>query len=84
MTIYINPKGRQHERFFSAATEHMLVYAKNISKAEFNKVALDEDKIESFDKHDEVGNYRLEQFIRARTTNLRINQPNFWYPIYVS
>ena len=84
VTIYINPKGRQHERFFSAATEHMLVYAKNISKAEFNKVALDEDKIESFDKHDEVGNYRLEQFIRARTTNLRINQPNFWYPIYVS
>ena len=84
VTIYINPKGRQHERFFSAATEHMLVYAKNISKAEFNKVALDEDKIESFDKHDEVGNYRLEQFIRARSNTLRINKPNFWYPIYVS
>ena len=84
VTIYINPKGRQHERFFSAATEHMLVYAKDISKAEFNKVALDEEKIESFDKHDEDGNYRLEQFLRARTTNLRINQPNFWYPIYVS
>ena len=84
VTIYINPKGRQHERFFSAATEHMLVYAKNISKAEFNKVALDEDKIESFDKHDEAGNYRLEQFIRARSNTLRTNKPNFWYPIYVS
>ena len=84
VTIYINPKGRQHERFFSAATEHMLVYAKNISKAEFNKVALDEDKIESFNKRDEMGSYRLEQFIRARSNNLRVNQPNFWYPIYVS
>ena len=84
VTIYINPKGRQHERFFSAATEHMLVYAKDISKAEFNKVALDKDKIESFDKQDEKGNYRLEQFIRARSNTLRTNKPKFWYPIYVS
>ena len=84
VTIYINPKGRQHERFFSAATEHMLVYAKDISKAKFNKVALDEDKIESFDKRDEEGNYRLEQFIRVRSNTSRTNKPKFWYPIYVS
>ena len=84
VTIYINPKGRQHERFFSAATEHMLVYAKDISKAEFNKVALDSDKIESFDKQDEVGRYRLEQFIRARSNTLRTAKPKFWYPIYAS
>ena len=84
VTIYINPKGRQHERFFSAATEHMLVYAKDISKAEFNKVALDSDKIESFDKQDEAGRYRLEQFIRARTNTLRTAKPKFWYPIYAS
>ena len=84
VTIYINPKGRQHERFFSAATEHMLVYAKDISKAKFNKVALDKDKIESFDKRDEDGNYRLEQFIRVRSNTSRTNKPKFWYPIYVS
>ena len=80
VTIYINPKGRQHERFFSAVTEHMLVYAKDISKAEFNKVALDSDKIESFDKQDELGRYRLEQFIRARSNTLRTAKPKFWYP----
>ena len=84
VTIYINPKGRQHERFFSAATEHMLVYAKDISKAKFNKVALDKDKIKSFDKRDEEGNYRLEQFIRVRSNTSRTNKPKFWYPIYVS
>ena len=84
VTIYINPKGRQHERFFSAVTEHMLVYAKDISKAEFNKVALDSDKIESFDKQDELGRYRLEQFIRARSNTLRTAKPKFWYPIYAS
>ena len=84
VTIYINPKGRQHERFFSAATEHMLVYAKDISKAEFNKVALDKDKIESFDKRDEKGNYRLEPFMRVRSNTSRTNKPKFWYPIFVS
>ena len=84
VTIYINPKGRQHERFFSAATEHMLVYAKDISKAKFNKVALDKDKIESFDKRDAEGNYRLEQFMRVRSNTSRTNKPKFWYPIYVS
>ena len=62
----------------------MLVYAKDISKAEFKKVALDKDKIESFDKRDEEGNYRLEKFIRVRSNTLRTNKPKFWYPIYVS
>ena len=84
VTIYINPKGRQHERFFSAATEHMLVYAKDISNAEFNKVALDKDKIESFDKRDEKGNYRLEPFMRVRSNTSRTNKPKFWYPVYIS
>ena len=84
VTIYINPKGRQHERFFSAATEHMLVYAKNISKAQFNKVAIDKEKIESFNKRDATGNYRLEPFIRVRSDTLRTNKPQFWYPLYVS
>lgn len=84
VTIYINPKGRQHEKFFSAATEYMLVYAKNISVAAFNKVTLDDDKAETFNLSDESGKYRLEKFIRARTSTLRESKPDFWYPIYVS
>ncbi len=84
VTILINPKGRQHERFFSSVTEYMLVYAKNISIGEFNKVALDEDKIKSFDQQDENGRFRWELFIRARSSTLRKNKPNSWYPLYVS
>lgn len=84
VTVYINPKGRQHEKFFSASTEYMLVYAKNINKAKFNDIALDKEKAESFDLEDSEGKYRLEKFIRARTNTLRKNKPNFWYPIYVS
>jgi adenine-specific DNA-methyltransferase len=84
VTVYINPKGRQHEKFFSASTEYMLVYAKNIKEAEFNKVTIDDEKRDSFRFSDDQWNYRLEQFIRARTNTLRVNKPNFWYPIYVS
>ncbi len=84
VTIYINPKGRQHEKFFAASTEYMLVYAKNIKVAKFNKVILDEEKAKQFNMEDEYGRYRLDPFMRARTDTLRKNKPNFWYPIYVS
>ena len=84
VTILINPKGRQHERFFSAATEYMLVYAKNKSVARFNKVTLDESVAKSFNLSDQHGKYRLESFVRARSSTLRKNKPGSWYPIYVS
>jgi len=84
VTILINPKGRQHERFFSASTEYMLVYAKNHNVAKFRSVTIDEEVAETFDQEDEAGKYRWEQFIRARTSTSRQNKPDSWYPIYVS
>jgi adenine-specific DNA-methyltransferase len=83
VTIYINPKGRQHERFFSASTEYMLVYAKNEKMAVFNKTTLDPEKEKTFTYQDLQGRYRLENFIRARSNTLRTEKPDFWYPIYV-
>ena len=84
VTIFINPKGRQHEQFFSAATEYMLIYANNISAAKFNKVTLDEEKAKTFNLNDEDGKYRLQPFIRVRSSTMRKVKPDFWYPIYVS
>ena len=83
VTIYINPKGRQHERFFSASTEYMLVYAKNIQFANFNKTTIDEEKSKEFNLSDENGKYRLDKFARIRTSTMRVEKPNFYYPIYV-
>ncbi|HNU96205.1 MAG TPA: site-specific DNA-methyltransferase, partial [Candidatus Magasanikbacteria bacterium] len=84
VTVYINPKGRQHEKFFSASTEYMLVYANNINVAKFNSITIDEEKSKSFDLDDENGKYRLDKFLRARTSTLRTEKPDFYYPIYVS
>ncbi len=84
VTIIHNPKGRNQAKFFSENSEFMLVYAKNISQASFNQVAIDDDVLASFDHSDKNGKYRYEPFIRARTSWSRKNRPNNWYPIYVS
>lgn len=91
ISIIHNPEGRQNAKYFTATNEYMLVYSKsNCSK--FNSVYLQENfkdsvRIEDiFDKKDEKGIYKEENFIRLGGGNscLRINKPNGWYPIYVS
>ena len=84
VTVVHNPKGRNFDTFFSANSEFMLVYAKDVSKASFNNVAIDEEIANSFDLSDEEGKYRLEPLMRVRTETRRENKPNFWYPLYVS
>ena len=82
--IQHNPKGRNQAVFFSENCEYMFCYAKNISKAKFNQVAIDEEVLATFTEEDDKGKYRWENFIRARTSWSRKNKPNNWYPIYVS
>ncbi len=84
VTVLHNPKGRNQAKFFSANSEFMLVYARNIDKANFNSVALNEEVQSTFDQIDKDGKYRLEPFMRARTVWSRQRRPKNWYPIYVS
>ena len=83
ITIYINPKGRQHEQFFSSSTEYMFVYAKDQQEAAFSSVVIDPDKMAEFEFEDENGKYRLDRFARIRSSTKRNLKPSFWYPIYV-
>jgi adenine-specific DNA-methyltransferase len=84
VTVLHNPKGRNQAKFFSENSEFMLVYAKNITSANFNQVAIDEEVLATFNLQDEDGKYRYENYIRARTVWSRENRPKNWYPIYVS
>ncbi len=84
VTVVHNPKGRNQAKFFSENSEYLLVYAKNVTNANFNQVAIDEEVLATFDLEDEKGKYRYEPFIRARTVWSRQNRPKNWYPIYVS
>ncbi len=84
VTVLHNPKGRNLSKFFSSNSEYMLVYSKDVNKASFNDVVIDEEKLITFDQKDELGGYRLEKFMRVRTSWSRKNKPNNYYPIYVS
>ncbi|MGX3022050.1 site-specific DNA-methyltransferase [Ursidibacter sp. B-7004-1] len=86
VSILINPKGRQHERFFSASSEYMLVYTPNPKESRFNQTTIDEEKCKSFDLIDENNGkrYRLDDFARIRSSTLRKEKPKFFYPIFVN
>lgn len=86
VSILINPKGRQHERFFSASSEYMIVYTPSPNSARFNQTTIDEEKRKTFNLFDKNKGerYRLDEFVRIRSSTLRKEKPKFFYPIYVS
>ena len=62
------------------------MYSRDINGAVLNKVVIDEDIKATFDRIDEKGKYRLNNYIRfgGGDHNLRQNKPHYFYPIYVS
>ncbi len=86
VTIVHKPEGRNQEKFFGTSNEFMLVYAKNKEIANFNNVVLDPELAKKYDLSDDVGNYRLQNFIRLTDGQLALRnvRPKFWYPIYVN
>lgn len=84
VTVLHNPKGRNQAKFFSENSEFLMIYAKDISKAQFNSVAISEDAQGTFTEIDNDGKFRYEPYMRARTVWSRENRPRNWYPIYVS
>ena len=85
VSVVHKPEGRQNDKYFTATNEFMLVYASS-KESEFNKVVLSEETLKLFDLKDEIGRYKLKEFLNndmlARTA--RSIKPKNWYPIYVS
>ena len=84
--VLTNPRGRQFTKFFSVTIDFMLVYAKHREHANFNKVAINIEKKQTFNLEDEKGKYRLENFIRLANIEekLRNDRENYFYPIFIS
>lgn len=85
ITVVHKPEGRNQEKFLATSTEYMVLYAKNKTIANFNKVILNEEKVDGELLKDDIGIYKLNNYLRSGggDHNLRINKPTFWYPIYV-
>lgn len=86
VTVVHKPEGRNQAKYFATSNEYALFYAKNIQNFKLNSVILDEEILETYDREDEKGKYRPNNYIRlgGGNDNLRVNKPNFWYPVYVS
>jgi len=86
VTIVIKPEGRQFSKFFAVSNEYMMVYAKDINKANFERVILDPKELEKFDREDEKGRYKLRRYINYNKPEIsgRHVNPEGWYPFYVS
>jgi|BioPla2DNA2_1021312.scaffolds.fasta_scaffold15382_3 adenine-specific DNA-methyltransferase len=91
VSVVHKPEGRNQEKFFGTSNEFALFYAKNKNTAQFQQVSISDDVALTFNKTDSDGRrYRDNEFMRKNRgtggvdTSLRINKPNFWYPIYVS
>lgn len=86
VTVVHKPEGRNQAKYFATSNEFALFYAKNKSNFLLNSVVLDEEILKTFNREDEKGKYRLNNYIRlgGGDANLKINKPNFYYPIYIS
>jgi adenine-specific DNA-methyltransferase len=86
ITVVHKPEGRNQAKFFAPSSEFMIMYSKHCEIASFNKVVLDEEIEKTFDRVDNVGKFRLNNYLRAGggDHNLRTNKPHFFYSIFVS
>lgn len=86
VSVVHKPEGRNQEKFFATSNEFMLVYAKNKAKANFNNVVLSDEKSAEYSEHDKKGQYKFMNYLRSGggDHNLRVNKPNFYYPVFVS
>ena len=86
VSVVHKPEGRNQAKYFGPSNEFMLFYAKNIEFCKFNDTVLDDDLAKSFDKSDDIGVYKLKNFIRMSDGkySLRVNKPDFFYPVYLN
>lgn len=85
VTVVHKPEGRQFANFLSTSNEYAVFYAKKRSYASFNNVILEPERAIKYNKSDENGSYRLQNFIRLTDGKLalRAARPKGWYPIFV-
>ena len=85
ISVVNNPMGRNQAKYFSTINDFMIVYGKKSTSAKFNDVVLDKEFLKTFNKEDEKGKYKLNNFVRVGggDANLRKNKKSFWYPLYV-
>ncbi len=82
--VQSNPRGRTINSFFATCHEYSLVYAKNISQAFVNNIALSAEQEDNFGESDDAGKFRYLPFRRSGGTSTPAERPNSEFTIYYS
>lgn len=82
ISIVNNKKGRSDDKFLATSNEFLIVFAKNIEKAELNKLPLTDEEKKAYPKKDSEGYYREIDFRKTGTNWERTARPNLYYQIF--
>lgn len=77
----MNLKGNQDQFAFAGTHEYTVVFAKDISKCEFNQFELDDEELDKWDE-DEIGFYKKGANLKSTGENApREKRANLFFPI---
>jgi adenine-specific DNA-methyltransferase len=79
--VSIKPGGRSNDSFIAVEHEYILLYAKNINSVEMNLWPESEKNLRAYSKTDELGSYKLRDFMRTGGHSTPKARPNSFYPI---
>ena len=83
ISIVNNKKGRSDDKFIATSNEFLVVFAKDIEKANLNNLPLSEkEKKKAYSKKDEYGYYRELDLRKTGFGWERSARPKMYYPIY--
>ena len=79
--VSIKPGGRSNDSFIAVEHEYILLYAKNIDSVKMNLWPESEKNLRAYSKTDELGSYKLRDFMRTGGHSTPKARPNSFYPI---
>lgn len=82
IVVQSNPRGKQQMKVANTH-EYLLVYAKNVDKADFTGSELTDKQVKEYSKKDDKGYYREIGLRKRGAASRRVDVPNLYYPIYV-
>ena len=85
ITAQTNPRGRSLRQDIARTHEYILVFSKNIEKAQLKEIPKKEKTLSEYKKKDKKGTYRLMRLMNGAIQFFnRKTRPNLFFPVYIN
>ncbi len=82
IVVNANPEGRVLDRHFSKNHEYIIVYVRDLLKADLTIAKSEEEIEEQYHLKDDFGNYRRLELRNTHRQFGKFNRPNLFFPFY--